>query len=108
VNSHTRDLIAVVTSIAFALTVCLLIVWRVISRQPLDTSDLTLVMVLVALIAATTGIQLPGVINRVNGGGNIQTLLSTTTTTTSSVPHPDKTTPTPTPTPDAPTTSTPP
>ena len=86
-NAHTRDLIALVSSVVFTVTVCLMICWHVFNGQALDGNDLTLVGVLIALIAATTGIQLPGVITRVNGGGNQQSYTSTTTTSTTSTPR---------------------
>ena len=104
-NPHTRDLIALVTSAAFTVTVCLLIAWHVVNGVALDGSDMMLIGVMVALIAASTGIQLPGVVNRVNGAGNLDASTTTTTTTRSSAPppaHPAAATPTddpPTPTP---------
>jgi len=92
-NAHTRDLIALVSSVVFTVTVCLLICWHVVNGQTLDGNDLTLVAVLIALIAATTGIQLPGVITRVNGGGNAETYQTTTTTTKTSLPKTPGSTP---------------
>ena len=72
----------------------------------LDGSDMMLIGVLVALIAASTGIQLPGVVNRLNGGGNVEASSTTTTTTRTSAPKaalippttPTDDPPTPTPT----------
>jgi hypothetical protein len=65
----------------------------VVTSTVLDGNDLTLVMVLVALIAATTGIQLPGVITRVNGGGNAESFSKTITTVQTSAPKQSGATP---------------
>lgn len=91
-NAHTRDLIAIVTSISFTVVVSLMILWHVLNGQPLDTNEMFMVGVLIALIAGVTGLQLPGAITRANGADktSINTTTSQTTTVTSPTTTPEQ------------------